>query len=63
MKYSELKNKDEVELKRLLAEQQAELHSLKLQSHTRQLKQVHRIAYVKKTIARIMTALQQQKSK
>jgi large subunit ribosomal protein L29 len=57
MDWQEIKNKGEKELGELLADQRAELQSLNFQAHNRQLKQVHKIQLVKKTIARISMLL------
>jgi large subunit ribosomal protein L29 len=57
MDWQEIKNKGEKELSELLADQRAELQSLNFQAHNRQLKQVHKIQLVKKTIARISMLL------
>jgi ribosomal protein L29 len=57
MDWQEIKNKGEKELRELLADQRAELQSLNFQAHNRQLKQVHKIQLVKKTIARISMLL------
>ena len=57
MDWQEIKNKGEKELRELLADQKAELQSLNFQAHNRQLKQVHKIQLVKKTIARISMLL------
>lgn len=61
MEFSELKTKSPAELQTLLAEQRAQLHSLKLQAHSHQLKQVHRLSPIRQTVARILTVLRQQK--
>ncbi len=57
MKYYEIKKKSEKELKRLLAEQRAHLHQLRLQTAVNQLKNVREIRKVKRVIARILTHL------
>lgn len=59
MKWDELKIKSVNDLKELLAQQRHELHSLSFQAHNRQLKQVHKIDLVKKTIARVTMLLKQ----
>lgn len=59
MKWDEIKIKSVNDLKELLAQQRHELHSLSFQAHNRQLKQVHKIDLVKKTIARITMLLKQ----
>ena len=58
MEWQELKNKGAAELKELLSENKQELQHLNFQAHSRQLKQVHKINSVKKTIARISMLLQ-----
>lgn len=57
MQWEDLKNKGKKELEELLSENRNELRSLLFQTHSRQLKQVHKIDLVKKTIARISMAL------
>ncbi len=57
MQWEDLKNKGKKELEELLSETRNELRSLLFQTHSRQLKQVHKIDLVKKTIARITMAL------
>jgi len=59
MQWEDLKNKSAEDLKDILAEQRHELHSLSFQAHNRQLKQVHKINLVKKTIARATMLLRQ----
>ena len=57
MQWEDLKNKGKKELEELLSENRNELRSLLFQTHGRQLKQVHKIDLIKKTIARITMAL------
>ena len=59
MQWDELKNKSEKELVDFLSEQRQEMHSLYFQAHSKQLKQVHKINLVKKTIARVSMLLKQ----
>ncbi len=59
MQWIDIKSKSDKELHELLAEKRGELHALSVQAHARQLKQVHQIDEIKKTIARIATALRQ----
>ncbi|MBI2037489.1 MAG: 50S ribosomal protein L29 [Candidatus Magasanikbacteria bacterium] len=59
MQWEELKNKSKKELEELLSENRNELRSLLFQAHGRQLKQVHKVGMVKKTIARISLALKE----
>ena len=61
MDFAELKIKTAAELKELLAGLQAEQRELRFKALSRQLKQVHRPAEVKRTIAQIMTLLKQAK--
>lgn len=61
MDFTELKNKNAVELADLLAELKAEQRELRFKALSRQLKQVHRPAEVKRKIAQIMTLLKQVK--
>ena len=53
MDFKDLKNKSQEELKDLLKELEQKLFFLRLQSQLRRLKQVHEIAGVRRTIARI----------
>ena len=57
MEWEDLKNKSKAELNELLAETGYELHGLSFQAHNRQLKQVHKIKLLKKTVARISALL------
>lgn len=57
MQWEDLKNKGKKELEELLSETRNELRSLLFQTHSRQLKQVHKIDLAKKTVARITMAL------
>jgi len=59
MKWVDLKNKNTDELKELLSEQRAELHSLDFHAQSQQLKQVKKINNIKKTIARLIMLLAQ----
>lgn len=59
MKWIDLKNKNTDELKELLSEQRAELHSLEFHAQSQQLKQVKKIDNAKKTIARLTMLLAQ----
>ncbi|MEK7681013.1 MAG: 50S ribosomal protein L29 [Patescibacteria group bacterium] len=59
MEWADIKNKSEKELKEILAEQKQELHSLRFQVRSGQLKQVHKINQAKKTLARITMLLRQ----
>jgi len=57
MQWEDIKNKSAKELKELLAEVRHELQGLRFQAHSRQLKQVHKIDAVRKTVARISMLL------
>ena len=57
MEWEDIKNKSKTELKELLAATKYELHGLSFQAHHRQLKHVHKIQLLKKTIARISALL------
>ena len=59
MDWDEIKTKDVKELKELLSVLREEKRELEFKAHSRQLKQVHRLQEVKKTIARICTLLTQ----
>lgn len=57
MKFTELKDKDINELKKMLKEKKAELFKLRLELKTMQLTNTSQIAVVRKDIARINTAI------
>ena len=57
MKFTELKDKDLNELKKMLKDKKAELFELKLKLKTMQLTNPSQIAAVRKDIARINTAI------
>ena len=59
MKYADLVKKNVEELKKLISDYRAELFSLRFKNATRQLDKTHRIAEIKKDIARALTALNQ----
>lgn len=59
MDFADLKTKSAQELKELLNTQRQELQNLSFQAHNRQLKQVHKIDLIKKTVARISMLLKQ----
>lgn len=61
MQWEDLKNKSKTELNELLTEIGYELHGLSFQAHNRQLKQVHKIKQLKKTVARISALLRNKK--
>ena len=58
MKYQELLNMGENELKSLLKEVQGKMHMLKQKAFARSLKTVHELPSARQTIARIKTILQ-----
>ena len=57
MKYADIHNITEKELRTLLAEKRNELRELRFQASERQLKQIHKIRAAKKMIQWILTAL------
>ena len=57
MKYKELKNLGEVELKKMLLDLRAEAHEIAVKIRLNQQKQTHKLSQVKKDIARILTYL------
>ncbi len=57
MNFAELKTKNPVELKTMLAEEKTRLFKMRQQSRTNVLKQNHLVALTRKTIARIMVLL------
>lgn len=57
MDFSELKTKNENELNELFSEKKEELRALRFKLQSQQLKQMHKISDVRKTIARIKTVL------
>ncbi len=57
MKFQEIKEKNEGELKKLLAEKREELRRIRFQLYAKQLKENHQFKEVKKDIARILTQL------
>lgn len=57
MEWDELKNKGPEELKEILAETRAQLHGTRVLARAGQLKQVHKISDMRKTIARISMLL------
>lgn len=60
MELDELKTKSADDLKKIMIELKADLRTIKFKIASGDLKTVHRLAEIKKTIARIMT-LQNQK--
>lgn len=63
MKIKELIIKNSVELERILKESQEKLRDLRFRVASRQLKNVREIRKIKKTIARILTILNQKAKK
>ena len=59
MKIKELRQKSELELKRLLAESREKLRDMRFKAAQRQLKKVRDIRVAKKTISRILTILEE----
>ncbi|OIO48164.1 MAG: 50S ribosomal protein L29 [Parcubacteria group bacterium CG_4_9_14_0_2_um_filter_41_8] len=57
MKYVDIKNMLEQELKDILAKSKSELVDLQFKAHSGTLKQVRNIRFIKKDIARILTRL------
>jgi ribosomal protein L29 len=63
MKYKELKNLPEKELQKILGESKDRLREMKFKVAADQLKNLREIRLVKKTIARILFLLKQNKKK
>ncbi|MFH0819629.1 MAG: 50S ribosomal protein L29 [bacterium] len=61
MKFKELKQKNETELKKLLADSREKLRDLRFRVASRQLKDVRQIRKIKKTIAKVLTLLTNKK--
>ncbi|MBI2415707.1 MAG: 50S ribosomal protein L29 [Candidatus Kerfeldbacteria bacterium] len=59
MKFTELTNKSVAELNRLLSDTKLELQQLNFKVRAGQLQQVRKIRQAKRTVARILTALNQ----
>lgn len=57
MEYKELTQKKESELKKMLAEERAKLHGLRLKLSVNQLKDVREVRTIRKNIAKILTQL------
>ncbi len=57
MKYKELSEKTDVQIRKDLAELQAKAQELRVKTKLRQTKNVHELAGVRKDIARILTYL------
>lgn len=63
MKIKELRQKSKMELQRMLVELREKLRDMRFKVAQRQLKKVRDIRVTKKTIARILTILEENKSK
>ena len=63
MDFSELKTKTVGELKILIAETREELRELRFKARNQQLKQNHRLAQVRQTIARSMMLIKEKSIK
>lgn len=61
MNFKELKQKNEIELKKLLADSREKLRDLRFRVASRQLKDVRQIRKIKKTIAKVLTLLTKKK--
>jgi ribosomal protein L29 len=59
MKYAELKEKTDAELKELLATESAALREFRFKIGVGQMKAFHKIAEAKKTVAQIQTILKE----
>jgi len=57
MDFNEIKNKNQEELREILAAQRLELRNLKARAKNQQLKQFHKIKETRKLVARINTLL------
>ena len=57
MEFKELKNKDEKELQRILAELRDKLRDMRFKDANKQLKNIREIRKTRETIARILTLL------
>ncbi len=62
MKATEIKNMTEVELEAKLKELKGELFNLRFQHAINQLENPHKIADVKRDIARVMTVIREKKN-
>jgi len=60
MKWHELNNKSEVELRKLLAEKRKDLVDLSFKAGTGALKQVHQIRETRRLVSKILTKLSQE---
>jgi len=61
MEFKELKNKDEKELQRILAELRDKLRDLRFKDANKQLKNIREIRKTRETIARVLTLLNKPK--
>lgn len=62
MLVSELKNKSEAELLKMIEDLKAELFSLRFKNSTGQLDQPHKIKAIKRDIAKVFTAISNKKT-
>ncbi|QNM93424.1 50S ribosomal protein L29 [Mycoplasma sp. Pen4] len=63
MLYKDLKNKSVDELLQLVADLKAELFTLRYRNVTGDLKETHKIASIRKDIAKVLTALNEKGAK
>lgn len=63
MKFKEIKNKPEKELRKILEDLQEKSRELRFRSNSDQLKNIRELREVKRTIARILFLLNQKKGK
>ncbi|SJZ46113.1 50S ribosomal protein L29 [Mycoplasmopsis verecunda] len=63
MLYKEIKEKSVEELQTLLSQLKAELFTLRYRNATGDLKETHKIAAIRKTIAQVYTALNEKGAK
>ena len=63
MKYTDLKNKSENELRKILGEERGMMYDLRLKVAVNQLKDVRSLRKAKKNIARILTKMKELEQK
>lgn len=63
MKWKELQEKNENELKKLLAASREHLRELRFKAHNDQLKNIREIRIVRKNISNILTLIKQKQAK
>ena len=61
MKITEVRKQSDEQLQTLLVNQQQELSQMNLEMHTKEIKEVRKLRVLKKTIARILSVLQERK--